>query len=46
MVVLRNEEEIVLEGQAGTPTIEMERIVPIENISDTQASLRDAWLKG
>lgn len=46
MRVQRNDEEILLEGPVGTPTIEVERIVPLENVSERQARLREAWLKG
>jgi predicted metalloprotease with PDZ domain len=46
MVVLRDDRELTLEGAVGTPTIEVERIVPMNTVSDKQARLRDAWLKG
>jgi predicted metalloprotease with PDZ domain len=46
MVVLRDDRELTLEGAVGTPTIEVERIVPMNTVSDKQARLREAWLKG
>jgi len=46
MVVLRDDRELTLEGAVGTPTVEVERIVPMNTVSDKQARLREAWLKG
>lgn len=45
MVVLRNEQELKLEGPVGTPTVEVQRIVPVDNLTDSQLRLREAWLK-
>ncbi len=46
MVVLRGEEEVLLEGTVGKPTVAVERILPLETVSEAQAALRQAWLKG
>lgn len=46
MTVLRGEEEIILNGTAGTPTVMVEKVAPVENLTDTQAKLREAWMKG
>ncbi|WP_422081793.1 peptidase M61 [Ulvibacterium sp.] len=46
MIVQRGEEEITLEGKVGTPVLQVETIVPMENVSPKQEELRKAWLKG
>ena len=46
MIVQRGEEEITLEGKVGTPVLQVETIVPMENVSPKQQELRQAWLKG
>ncbi|MGB5272132.1 MAG: peptidase M61 [Eudoraea sp.] len=47
MVVQRGEEEIILQGKVGTPTLKVTTIVPIDNLENTpQSKLRRAWLKG
>ncbi|SHJ58103.1 M61 family metallopeptidase [Pseudozobellia thermophila] len=46
MVVERGGEELTLEGKAGVPTLQVKTIVPVEGVSDLQARLREAWLKG
>jgi hypothetical protein len=46
MVVVRDDKEVVLEGQVGTPTVEVERIIPLEKPIEAQLKLRKAWLKG
>ncbi|MCK5441493.1 MAG: peptidase M61 [Maribacter sp.] len=46
MVVKRGEEEINLEGKVGTPMLDVETIVPIEeNADDSQIRLKKAWLR-
>lgn len=46
MIVQRGEEEITLEGKVGTPVLQVETIVPVENASPKETQLREAWLKG
>ena len=46
MVVLRGKQEVRLQGTVGTPTLEVQRIVPVKVVSSEQAHLREAWLKG
>lgn len=46
MVVRRGDEEVALSGKAGTPTVMVETIVPIQSASSEQTELREAWLKG
>lgn len=47
MVLQRGEEEIVIEGKVGaTPVMEAQNIVPMDNASDEQNKLREAWMKG
>ena len=46
MVVRRGEEEITLDGKAGTPTLQVETIVPVQGVSSTKSKLRESWLKG
>ncbi|MBU3026275.1 peptidase M61 [Zobellia galactanivorans] len=46
MVVDRDGKEVLLEGKVGAPTVNVETIVPVENVSDEVLELRQAWLKG
>ncbi|SIS82010.1 Predicted metalloprotease, contains C-terminal PDZ domain [Zobellia uliginosa] len=46
MVVDRDGKEVLLEGKVGVPTVNVETIVPVENVSDEVLELRQAWLKG
>lgn len=46
MVLQRGEEEVTLEGKVGTPTLNVETIVPVEEIDEEQGQLQEAWLKG
>ena len=46
MVVIRDEEEISLKGTVGTPTLKVEKIVPVEVATEAQTKLREAWVKG
>lgn len=46
MVIQRGEEEITLTGTAGTPVVMVEKVTPIESLTDAQAKLREAWMKG
>ncbi len=46
MVVQRGEEEVTLEGAVGTPTVNVEKIMPIEGAAAQRTSLRQAWMKG
>ncbi|WP_297794719.1 peptidase M61 [uncultured Eudoraea sp.] len=46
MVVQRGEEELVLEGKVGNPTLKVTTIVPIDEMENTpQSQLRKYWLK-
>lgn len=47
MVVKRGEEEIILEGKVGSPMLDVETIVPIEETADdSKIRLKKAWLRG
>jgi len=46
MVVQRGEKEITLQGKVGTPMVNVETIVPMENTDAAQLKLREAWMKG
>ncbi|MGB5819550.1 MAG: peptidase M61 [Saonia sp.] len=46
MVVQRGEEEIVLQGKVGSPTLKVETIVPVEGLTNEHSELRETWLKG
>ncbi|MGB5227710.1 MAG: peptidase M61 [Eudoraea sp.] len=47
MVVQRGEEELVLQGKVGTPTVKVSTIVPLDDLENTpQSEIRRAWLKG
>ena len=46
MVVERNGEEVTVEGKVGSPSLKVETIVPLEEVSDSQKKLKAAWLKG
>ena len=46
MVVKRGDEEITLHGAVGTPTLNVETILPLEVVVDDQSKLRHAWMKG
>ena len=46
MVVARDGEEVTLSGTVGTPMVELETIVPIENATSEQVALRNVWMKG
>ncbi len=46
MVVQRGEDEIVLNGTAGTPVVLVQKISSVEGITAGQAKLREAWMKG
>ncbi|NAS10390.1 M61 family metallopeptidase [Poritiphilus flavus] len=45
MVVQRGEEEITLNGKVGTPKVDVERIIPLEESSEATTKLRNAWMK-
>lgn len=46
IVVDRDGEEVTLTGKAGAPTVSVLKIVPMENASSEQLTLREQWLKG
>ncbi|MFK7813812.1 MAG: peptidase M61 [Maribacter sp.] len=46
MVVLRDDEEINLNGKAGTPVVIVEKVTDVEGLTDAQSKLREAWMKG
>lgn len=46
MVVERDGKEMTLEGKVGIPTLMVETIVPIEEITDKENAIREAWLRG
>ena len=45
MVVKRGDEEITLNGVAGTPVVMVEKVTDVEGITDAQKKLREAWMK-
>ncbi len=46
MVVERDGKEISLKGKVGAPMVQEWTITPMEDVSDNQVMLREAWLKG
>ena len=46
IVLHRGEEEIAVEGKVGAPVLNAENIVQMDNASEAQNKLREAWLKG
>ncbi len=46
MVVERDAEELTFTGQVGAPTVNVTKLAPMEDASDTQINLRKAWMKG
>lgn len=46
MVVERDGVEVALQGKVGTPTLNVETIVPVEGFTDQDSRLREAWLRG
>lgn len=44
--VIRDGETLVVEGPVGTPTMEVEKIIPVEGVSQDFSDLRNAWLRG
>jgi len=45
MIVQRGEVELTLEGKAGSPVLNALELVPLENATEDQVTLREAWLK-
>ncbi|MGB3152643.1 MAG: peptidase M61 [Maribacter sp.] len=46
MEILRDGESLMVGGLVGTPTLEVEKIIPVEGVSETFSKLREAWIKG
>ena len=46
MEIIRDGETIVVEGPVGTPTMEVEKIIPVAGVSEDFSDLRNAWLRG
>ncbi len=46
MEIIRDGETIVVEGPVGTPTMEVEKIIPVKGVSEDFSDLRNAWLRG
>ena len=46
MKIVRDGEEMFLEGEAGTPMLQVDTIVPVEGVNAKEAQLRGHWLKG
>ncbi|MGY8916410.1 MAG: peptidase M61, partial [Flavobacteriales bacterium] len=46
MVVVRDGQEMTLSGAVGTPMVELETIVSVENATAEQVKLRNVWMKG
>src|SRR5690606_16854266 len=45
ITVQRGDEEISLSGKVGTPTVTVQKLVPVEEVNGKQAMLREAWLR-
>ncbi len=45
-VIERDGVEMTLEGQVGIPKVQKFTIAPLENVTERQLRLREAWLKG
>lgn len=45
MIVQRGEEEITIEGKAGSPVLNALELVPLDTATEAQVKLREAWLK-
>ena len=45
MTVKRGDEEVILTGKAGVPSLKSQSIVPVATISAEQSKLREQWLK-
>lgn len=46
IVVLRDENEINLQGKVGSPLLNTETIVPMDSTTEKQQKLREVWMKG
>jgi predicted metalloprotease with PDZ domain len=46
MEIQRGDEEVILTGKVGVPTLDVVKLVPMEGASEQQKKLREAWLKG
>lgn len=46
ITVQRGDAELVLSGKVGDPTIQVQKLLPVEAVSAEQAKLREAWIKG
>ena len=45
MILQRGEEEITIEGKAGSPVLNVVELVPLDTATEAQVKLREAWLK-
>lgn len=45
MAILRKEEPLAVEGVAGTATVNVQELVPVQGVSNDFSKLRNAWLK-
>lgn len=45
MVVVRNGEEISIEGKVGTPMLDVTKVMSLDNASEEAKRLRESWLK-
>jgi len=45
MVVNRDGEEIILSGKVGTPTVETEVLISVDQPTEKQLALRNSWMK-
>ena len=46
MTIEREGEDISVKGKVGSPTLMVEKIVPIEGATEKQTKLREVWMKG
>tara|TARA_R110002049_G_scaffold28018_3_gene96583 strand:+ start:194773 stop:196734 length:1962 start_codon:yes stop_codon:yes gene_type:complete len=46
VILKRGDEEIAVSKKVGVPSLNVEAIVPEENVSGRQSMLKEAWLKG
>ncbi|WP_298484348.1 peptidase M61 [uncultured Maribacter sp.] len=45
MVVIRNGEEVVIEGKVGSPILNVTKLSSLDSVSEKSLNLREAWLK-
>lgn len=46
ILIQRGDDEILLSGKVGVPTVKVQQLMPVESATEKQLMLREAWLKG